>query len=141
MEQAVLKSARLVESDFKSTTRTWEHKPQFVTQVAQSGNDYVVVSGTDSAIFLYVDAGTRPHIIKAKRSKYLAFQGGYRAKTRVGIIGSQEGGAFGEMQYAQQVKHPGTKARKFTVRIQARRQKTIEQEVSQAIAKINRTMK
>lgn len=136
-----MKSARLVEADFKSTTRTWEHKPQFVTQVAQSGNDYVVASGTDSAIFLYVDAGTRPHIIKAKRSKYLAFQGGYRAKTRVGIIGSQEGGSFGETQFAQQVKHPGTKARKFTIKIQARRQKTIEQEVSQAIAKVNRTMK
>ena len=141
MEQAVLKSARLVETDFKTTTKTWQHKPQFVTQVAQSGNDYVVTSGTDSAIYNYVDAGTRPHIIKAKRSKYLAFSSGYRAKTRVGIIGSQEGGAFGEPQFAQQVKHPGTKARNFTVRIQARRQNTVEQEVSHAIAKVNRTQK
>lgn len=138
MEQAVLKSARLVERDFKATTRTWDHKPQFVTQVAQQGGDYTVASGTDSAIYNYVDAGTKPHEIRAKRSKYLAFQSGYRAKTRVGIIGSQEGGSFGDTQFAQVVQHPGTKARRFTITIQQRRQKTIEQEVSQAIAKVNR---
>lgn len=138
-----MKSARLAEGDFKSTTRTWsDPKPQIIVQVAKNnGGDYEIAVGTDSTKYLFVDSGTRPHVITAVRSRYLAFSSGYRVKTRVGIIGSQEGGAFGPTRFAQSVKHPGFPGRKFTVRIQQRRQKTVEQEVSQAIAKVNRTQK
>jgi hypothetical protein len=141
MEKATRKVAALAMRDMQSTTRTWDHKPDFDVTVTRTGNDFVVVAGTDDKIYGFVDAGTRPHEIKAKRSKYLAFQSGYRAKTRVGIIGSNEGGAFGDTEFRKSVKHSGFPGRKFILRIQRRRQVTMRQEVGQAIALVNRTQK
>ena len=141
LKDSVYKTASLVQRDLQSTTRTWQHKPKFDITITQQGENYIVAVGTDDKIYLFVSEGTKPHVIAAKRSPYLAFQGGYRAKTRVGIIGSQEGGAFGEMQFRKKVKHPGSKARRFIDKIRERRQKTIEQEASQAVAKVNRTQK
>jgi hypothetical protein len=128
-----------VHRDFEATTRTWTHKPLFDVTITQQGEDYIVVAGTDDLIYLFVSEGTKPHVIAAKRSPYLVFQSGYRAKTRVGIIGSQEGGAFGDTLFRKSVKHPGSKARKFIAKIQARRQVTLTQEGNQAVAKVNRT--
>lgn len=141
LKDSVYKTASLVQRDLQSTTRTWEHKPKFDITITQQGENYIVAVGTDDKIYLFVSEGTRPHVIKAKRSPYLAFQSGYRAKTRVGVIGSNEGGAFGETVFAQSVRHPGTKARRFIDKIRERRQKTLLQEGTQAIAKVNRTMK
>lgn len=138
IKQAAMKTARLVQRDLESTTRTWDHKPTFTIAVTQTGADYEVSAGTDDKIYGYVDAGTRPHVIRAKRSKYLSFSSGYRAKTRVGIIGSQPGGPFGDPVLAQEVQHPGFPGRKFTQRIKQRRQKTAEQEIAQAVAKVAR---
>lgn len=138
IEKAIYKTANLVQSDLQSTTRTWKHKPAFFITVSTQGADYVIAAGTNDKIYGYVDAGTKPHVIKPKRSKYLRFSSGYRAKTRVGIIGSQEGGSFGGDVYRQSVRHPGFPGRKFIVSIQKRRQKTLEQETSQAVAKVAR---
>lgn len=141
LKDSVYKTASLVQRDLQSTTRTWDHKPKFDITITQQGDNYIVAVGTDDKIYLFVSEGTKPHVIQAKRSPYLAFQGGYRAKTRVGIIGSQAGGAFGDMQFRKKVKHPGSKARKFIAKIQERRQKTLLQEGTQAVAKVNRKQK
>lgn len=141
LKDSVYKTASLTQRDLQSTTRTWDHKPKFDITITQQGENYIIAVGTDNLIYLFVSEGTKPHIIAAKRSPYLIFQSGYRAKTRVGIIGSQEGGAFGEMQFRKKVKHPGSKARKFIAKIQERRQKTLLQEGTQAVAKVNRTQK
>jgi len=141
LKQSIYKTASLVHRDLLSTVRTWEHKPKFDITITQQGDNYIVAAGTDNLIYLFVSEGTKAHVIKAKRSPYLVFQSGYRAKTRVGIIGSNEGGAFGDTIAAKSVKHPGTKARKFIQKIRERQQKTAEQEAAQAIAKVNRTMK
>jgi len=138
IEKSVQKTGNLIQRDLQATTRTWKHKPGFTVSVISSGGEYSVVAGTDDKIYGFVDAGTKPHIIKAKRSKYLRFAGGYRAKTRVGIIGSQEGGPFGADTFRKSVHHPGFPGRKFIITIQKRRQKTIEQETSQAVAKVAR---
>ena len=139
MQKAVQKAAALVLKDLEATTRTWRHKPPFDVTITQKGGDYSVTAGTDSEIYKFVDSGTKPHQIKPKRSKYLRFSSGFKAKTRPSIIGSQDGGSFGDAIYSKGVKHPGTKARQFTKVIATRRQKTVEQEISQAIAKIVRT--
>jgi hypothetical protein len=141
LKDSVYKTASLVQRDLQSTTRTWDHKPKFDITITQQGENYIVAVGTDDLIYLFVSEGTKPHIIQARRAPYLAFQGGYRAKTRVGIIGSNPGGGFGPTIFAQTVHHPGTKARKFIANIQKRRQITMLQEGTQAVAKVNRTMK
>lgn len=141
MEKAAASTMKLVEKDFRATVRTWEHKPKFYTALLQSGDDIQIISGTDSPIYLWVSEGTKPHIIAAKRSPYLIFQGGYRAKTRVGIIGSEEGGRDenGDWFRKKQVRHPGFPGRKFIGLIQKRRQKTLEQSARQNVAKMYRT--
>lgn len=102
-------AAKGAEIDFKVTTQTWNHQPGFSTDA--SADDRRIV-GTDDEIYGYVNAGTRPHVITA-HGKALAFQGGYRAKTRPRSISSGGGGASGPTVYRHQVQHPGTKAREF----------------------------
>lgn len=134
-------TVNLIERDMQSTTRTWTHKPQFRIVIGTRGKDLRATIGTDDPIYQYVDHGTKAHKIRAKRSKYLAFQSGYKAKTRVGIIGSQEGGAFGDTQIAKEVNHPGFPGRKFIATIRKRREVTMRQNIEHGIAVVNRTQK
>lgn len=141
MFNGVQQTGSLIMRDMQSTVRTWNHKPSFYVVIHNSNGQYAVIAGTNNLIYLFVDAGTKAHPIKAKRSRYLRFQSGYRAKSRVGVIGSQEGGAYGAVQFAKEVKHPGFKGRKFIITIAKRRQVTMRQMTEQAIAKVNRTQK
>ncbi len=138
IEQAYRKTTNLTERDLKSTVKTWNHKVEFEVVEDRSGGDYALTAGTDDKIYGYVNDGTKPHVIRPKKSRFLRFQGGYTAKTRVGIIGSRPGGASGDSVTAQKVNHPGFPGRNFITVIGKRRQKTLEQETSQAIAKVAR---
>jgi hypothetical protein len=139
MKKAVDKSAGLVLKDLESTVRTWVTKVVFDVTITQQGDDYGVTAGTDNQIYAWVNDGTKKHVIRPKRSPYLVFSSGYKAKTRVGIIGSQEGGSFGGDVFSRRaINHPGFPGRKFVDRIQQRRQVTVAQEISQSIAVIAR---
>lgn len=138
LEKSVQKTAGLVLRDLESTVKTWKHKPTFDVTITHTGNDYAITASTDDKPFVYVEAGTKPHIITPKRSKYLRFSSGYKAKTRPNVINSYPGGAFGSDIFAKSVRHPGFPGRHFTKAIASRRQKTLEQETSQAIAIIAR---
>lgn len=102
-----------IQNDYKATTATWKHKPEFKTQISLAGGTPSVSVSTTDKIFGYVDAGTRPHII-APRAKRLRFMSGFSAKTSPGVLGSGAGGASGDMVFARVVHHPGTKARGFS---------------------------
>jgi hypothetical protein len=96
--------------DLTAYTDNWTNKPTFkVSQFQQSIN----VTMQKAQIFHFVDAGTRPHIIKPKQAGgLLGFRTGYKPKTKVGqprFKGS--GKATGGFRLTKQVKHPGTKAR------------------------------
>jgi hypothetical protein len=133
------KTTKLTQRDLESTVRTWDHKVKFEVVEDRSGGDYSLTAGTDDKIYGYVNDGTKPHVIKAKKSRFLSFAGGpYKAKTRVGMIGSRPGGASGAKVVAQQVNHPGFPGRNFIAVIAKRRQKTLEQETTQNIAKVAR---
>lgn len=138
MKKAVQKSADLTRRDLESTTRTWDHKPKFAVIVEQNATLFSVFAGTNDDIYRYVDEGTKPHDIKPKRSKFLRFSSGYKAKGKTGVIGSQEGGSSGDDVFSRGVHHPGFAGRHFTVLIAKRRQKTIVQEIDQALAKVAR---
>jgi hypothetical protein len=103
-------------TDYRKTTSTWSHSVSFdaLADVREDGSFDVMV-GTDDTIYGYVDQGTRAHTIVPKGPGYpLRFQRGYRAKTVAGVIGSKGGGKFGAETRAWSVRHPGTKARRFT---------------------------
>lgn len=141
IEQAVDKTANLIHRDYRSTVATWEHKVTFTQTVDKRGGVFAIEVSTDDDIYGYVDRGTRPHVIRPKRARALRFRGGYRAKTRVGVIGSRQGGAFGATVHAMSVNHPGFPGRKFSETIRRRRRTTLQQEASQNIAKIARKAK
>jgi len=144
LEQSIYKTASLAQRDLLSTTRTWDHKPDFDVTITRTGGDYIVTAGTDDKRYIWVDQGTgiygpkgRP--IKPKRSKYFRFQVGGELKTKPNYIGSYSGSPHTDWVTVTEIK--GIPKRNFIKKIQSRRQKTAEQEGSQAIAKVNREMK
>ena len=141
MQKAVYKSAGLVLKDFEATVRTWKHKPVFDLTITEQGGSYSVTAGTDDEIYGYVNNGTKPHQIKPKRSRYLRFSSGFKAKTRVGVIGSFQGGSFGSDIFSRGVMHPGFPGRQFAKKIAQRRQLSTKQEIAQSVALVTRKQK
>jgi hypothetical protein len=113
-KQAALTKAKrisnLIEDGLNEGTATWKNKP--VWRIVRK--DYSFEMTTVSAIYVYVNEGTRPHTITARNGRSLRFRSKYRAKTTVGSKGSRYGGSYGPVRYAKSVRHPGTAPRKFT---------------------------
>jgi len=122
-QKSVDKVARRMLEDFRGTTSTWKHKPVFGVTVTSSGGKYSAAVGTNDEIYGYVDQGTEPHLIRAKRrGGRLAFRtGGFKAKTSPRKLSSGPGArASGPLTRPKAVRHPGTKAREFSGEIAKR---------------------
>jgi hypothetical protein len=117
--------------EFQQTTRSWRHKPTF--RIAKDGDDRVTV-GTDDEVYGYVDQGTRPHVIRPRRGRFLRFQAGARAKTTPGSL-SSGGGGGGVTTFRRGVNHPGTKARGFSELIARRAEGRVLDEVTRQLRK------
>lgn len=144
LKDSVYKTASLAQRDLQSTTRTWDHQPKFDITITQQGDNYIVAAGTDDKRYGWIDEGTglygpKHETIKPKRSKYFRFKVGGQLKTRPDYIGSYSGSPHTDWVTVTEIK--GIPKRNFIKKIQSRRQVTIQQEGSQAIAKVNRTMK
>lgn len=121
--------------DYEKTVRTWDHKVDFKGVVNDKPAEISVSVSTQDKIYGYVDKGTKPHIIRAKRSPRLFFKSKYKSKTTPHVIGSHRGGASGDTVVAKAVHHPGTDAREFTHDLQAKYQPKLKREMEKAIAK------
>lgn len=116
--------------DFKVTTQTWQHQPDFA--IDEPSADRRVV-GTDDDIYGFVSGGTKPHIIVA-HGKALAFPGGgFRPKSRPGYIGSNKGSKGGAVVFRPKVSHPGTAPREFDEAIADKWQKELPVTMQRAI--------
>lgn len=105
---------RDIGKDFDATVSTWDHQPKFERKLEQSARYIRSLNGTRDEIYGYVSRGTRPHLIRPKRARVLAFQGGtYTAKSSPGTIKAKHGGASGATVFSRGVHHPGSKARGF----------------------------
>lgn len=135
---AVDKTADGMLADFKKTTRTWRTDVKFYARPkgGQLGRrDMVITIYTNSQIYQYVEAGTKPHPIRPKKAKALRFLSNYRAKTRAGFIGSSAGGTSGNPVFAKEVMHPGTKARNFAAIIAKKHTPRFKKNVDAAMAR------
>ena len=99
----------------------WEHKVEFAARKIL-GNViavYVFPTGENKKIWLYVDQGTEPHVIRPVKVKLLSFVTGYQPKTLAKpartVIGG--GGHTGERVFAKEVQHPGNEGRFFSEQI------------------------
>ena len=120
-------AGNIIRDDFKATTGTWRSRPRFLKIGPRRTGDVLAVDVfTDNKIYLFLDKGTRKNYPIPKGGPgFLRFQSGYRAKTRVGVIGSRGGGASGPFVTARRVIHPGIQARNFSKTIAKRRQRNL----------------
>ena len=105
--------------EFDKVVANWKHNPEF-KGMKKITADKITVSIFPSKfkdIWGYVTKGTRPHIIRAKNARTLAFKwggkGSYSPKTRPGGKFGGPGTSSGPMIFPKRVKHPGSKAREF----------------------------
>lgn len=95
---------------FQNTVKTWTHKPTF--EPVQTARGWAVKVDPDLP-WRYVDEGTKPHVIEARRVPLLRFTGPYHAKTKPNVIASYQGGRGKVWVSKRRVQHPGTAARNF----------------------------
>lgn len=87
--------ADLAQRELERPVKRWRTPVSFVQS---SPDEHTREVTTNSALYGYSDHGTRPHVIRARRRKRLAFF--WR----------------GRMRFPVKVNHPGTKARYFSRR-------------------------
>lgn len=123
---ALSKTGNLARTDFKKTTRTWKDKPTFRKVGPRTKGDGLEVEVfTENLIYFFLTRGTRSHPVAPKRAKALRFKSGYKAKTRVKVIGSRGGGGFGATVFSKGHRVKGIKARDFDKVIAKRQQKIL----------------
>lgn len=132
IKNALDKTARSVKGDFAATQQTWK-KQKTEPIIRNEGEDTRVIY-VPNKIYGYVDLGTRPHEIRPKTARRLAFRSGFVAKTSPGVVGSGAGGSFGGFVYAKRVRHPGIKPRLFSKTIAQRRERDLVSEIDRALA-------
>ena len=95
----------------------WAHKPAFKARKSVSRGGiivYVYPSGENAKYWIWTSRGTKPHKIRPRRAKVLAFPSVYIPKTTPrGPSYGGPGTSSGPTRFAQEVDHPGTKARHF----------------------------
>jgi len=114
------KVAAEMAKDFEATTKTWQHKPEFKQTVAggKGLEGFAAEVSTNDEIYGYVDKGTKPHIIRPKRAKRLAFPSLFAPKTKPRVLNSGPGMRGPQDVFALEVHHPGTEAREFSKTIE-----------------------
>jgi hypothetical protein len=108
IDQGLDQSAQQVHIDLARPTNTWKTQVKFTVKKIAEGREI----STANEIYGYVSGGTRPHIIRAKNGRALAF-GPSSAKTRPGSLESGAGSRGATDTFRQQVQHPGTDPRDF----------------------------
>lgn len=130
IESGMDAAAEAALTDFHVTTDAWDHQPGFTVEKPNPGERVI---GTDDAIYHFVDAGTKPHTIVAKKKKVLVFGVGSRAKTQPRIIASGAGGKGATPVRVTRVRHPGTDPRQFSETIATKWQDELPKTVQRAI--------
>lgn len=111
--------------EFEKVVQNWEHQPEFKARKYISGDDLrlaIYPSGPNKEIYKFVTGGTKPHTIRPRRAKMLAFMwggpGSYKPKTTPqGGYGGPGTVMGGKLTFAKAVQHPGTKPRNIEKRI------------------------
>ena len=124
----------------------WDHKVRFeVKRKIEPGYRIVKIlaTGPHESLWLWVDQGTKAHVIKAKTAPYLRFRTGYSARTaRVARANVGTGQATGGWVQTEEVNHPGTEAREFSQDILDKLKPPLHERVQDAVtrgyAKANR---
>lgn len=116
MQKALDDTAKEVIRDFKVTTSTWNHKPEFevLGSRARVGvRSTTITIGTHDPIYNMLMRRTKPHLITGK----LVFNSEFAPKSRPNILRQNAGHSGGQKVFAESVHHPGTEARNYDIKI------------------------
>lgn len=126
---ALRAEGKIVKKEFEKTTRTWKgEKPTFKILISlTSGNATVLVgpggSTKGAQKWVWLDEGTKSHIIQAKNAPNLVFRTRFTPKTKVGSFSSRSGSINPPWRATSKVNHPGIEAREWTITIVKQRKK------------------
>jgi hypothetical protein len=124
-------------SHFTKVTRSWQHKPSFKIETNMSPalrTVRITPQGQHKNLWIWVDFGTKPHVIRAKNAPFLKFQSGYSARTApVAQFNKGTGQSSGDWVQTQEVDHPGTAARKFSETFMKKLRPPLEDRIQAAI--------
>lgn len=136
VEHAMDDWSRIVRNQYRATTRTWSVQPVFFkTKKGSFSAGYIQVSVyTGSSQYYWIDQGTRPYPIEARRKPTLAYQSLYHRATRPRVLGSRSRhGKYGPWVRPRRVRHSGITARNFTNEIAKRHRNTLIRNINRAI--------
>ena len=116
---ALAEEAKLAEKGLKLPASTWETQVEFETKNADTFSDMATKVFTTNEIYGFNDAGTKPHIISARRARTLRFfKTGFVSKTRPGRLQARAGRRANQDEvFPLDVAHPGTEARGFSKQV------------------------
>lgn len=121
IEQAMKrKTGPQIKKLFDQTTVGWSRPPKFDPTYHNSTSEVSTRVSTRSSVYTYVNNGTPPHVIDARRGSVLRFKPGYIAATRPRALSSRKPSRFGAVIRTPSVMHPGIEARDFDVEIAER---------------------
>lgn len=136
VERAMDDWSRIVQNQYRATTRTWSQQPVFFKKKTggRSAGYLQVQIYTGSKRYYWIDQGTNPYPIAARRRPTLAYQANYRRATRPRVLGSRSRhGKYGPWVRPKRVVHSGIEARHFTNEIAKRHRNTLVRNVNRAI--------
>jgi hypothetical protein len=101
---------------FMRRTANWRNKPTYWGYKVETANTYGVwirPVGANKMLWMWVSLGTKPHVIRPKFAKSLAFPSASFPKTMAGDVFGLPGGSYGTTVFAGEVQHPGNEPRGF----------------------------
>jgi hypothetical protein len=127
------KAALSVQDDLAKPAKTWTKQPRIIIK---STSFLVREIYTENQIYQWLNDGTRKNYPIPKNlvgSKMLRFQEGYKAKTRVRVLGSSGGGKFGKVVFRKRVIHPGITARHWVDEVVKKWERKLPKDLRNAI--------
>jgi hypothetical protein len=129
---------RLVKREFEKTITTWKGaKPTFEIAIGLTGQDAIVLVGPAGSKegaqkWVWLDEGTKPHVIQAKNVPNLIFQTQFTPKTKVKTFSSGAGGSSPPWRATPKVNNPGIEARQWSVTVVKQRKKPFAKRIIKA---------
>lgn len=128
---------------YEQTTAGWKgEKPKFQPRVRVTPMELSVtialIGEKGRQKWIYLDEGTRPHVIRPKNAKVLRFPANHRPGSFPNMLISLSGSRSGPDVFAKEVHHPGTKPRNWTAQIRKIHERMFQQLMETAMARAAR---
>jgi hypothetical protein len=137
---ALRAEGRDVKAELEKTVRNFQGaRPGFETLIGLTTKEATVLTGPTGTIdavqkWKWLDEGTRPHVISAKRAPLLKFRLGYNPGTTPGTLTTRGSYYVGShWRSAKTVHHPGTKARGWSALVQEQHKKPFIKRMNEAV--------